>query len=209
MPPCRTMDAGTSCTRGRLSVTPAPGTRHQMISGNLFVLLHQHVRAANRGRVLSAPVDCILSDSTVVNPNGAYLAADSRTPMTGRAIEGPPTLAIEVVSPSRIAAVRDGRCALYPTTTCGTTGWSTARCAWARRSPGRRLVRAGRPASGAAAAALPPSTDLRIDPALSGPERPRAAARRQRGRRSQLVHWLVSGSRKIVRRWEGSFAYVM
>ena len=53
------------------------------------------------------------------------------------------------------------------------------------------VAREGAPASGARAA------------------RPGRLIPRQRGRRSQLVHWLVSGSRKIVRRWAESFAYVM
>src|SRR5262245_41452350 len=82
---------------GQVSVTPAPGTRHQMISASLFVFLYEHVRGERRGHVLCAPLDCILSDSTVVQPDIVYLAADSRTPMSERAIEGPPTLAIEIV----------------------------------------------------------------------------------------------------------------
>lgn len=152
---------------GQLSVTPAPGTRHQMISGNLFVLLHQHVRAGNRGRVVSAPVDCILSDSTVVQPDIAYLAADSRTPMSERAIEGPPTLAIEVLSPSTDRIDRGRKMRLYANhgvpyywVVDGEVRVIDAfRLACGSYAPAARL-------QGTAAAALPPFTDLRLDPAL-------------------------------------------
>jgi Uma2 family endonuclease len=37
---------------GELSVTPAPGTRHQRISGNLYDVLRRHVRASRLGEVL-------------------------------------------------------------------------------------------------------------------------------------------------------------
>ena len=45
---------------GELSVTPAPGSRHQWVLSNLNDLLKQHVTRNSLGIVLFAPLDCIL-----------------------------------------------------------------------------------------------------------------------------------------------------
>lgn len=49
---------------GELSVTPAPGSKHQEVSVHLVVLLYQHVKTRGLGKVLAAPIDCV--------PEGAY-----------------------------------------------------------------------------------------------------------------------------------------
>ena len=46
--------------RGALSVTPAPGVRHQRVIIPLGSRLYEHVRARGLGEVLVAPTDCIL-----------------------------------------------------------------------------------------------------------------------------------------------------
>ena len=85
---------------GELSVTPAPGTDHQDILGNLFVIIRGHVRARGLGRVFVAPVDCILADITVVQPDIVFVAAARLPVISSRGIEGAPTLAVEIISPS-------------------------------------------------------------------------------------------------------------
>ena len=93
---------------GELSVTPAPGTRHQRVLGAMHVLLRAHVEAHRLGEVFLSPVDCILSDTTVVQPDLVYLDPTRAHLVTERAIEGPPTLVVEILSPSttRIDRVR-------------------------------------------------------------------------------------------------------
>lgn len=85
---------------GELSVTPAPGIRHQRVKANLFDVLRHHVQAGRLGEVLDAPVDCILTDNTVVQPDIVYVSPDRSVLISERAIEGAPTLAVEVLSPS-------------------------------------------------------------------------------------------------------------
>jgi len=85
---------------GELSVTPAPGTRHQRVKANLFVMLFHHVRSRGLGDLLDAPTDCILSDTTVVQPDILFVEAAHASRVSERAIEGAPTLAIEILSPS-------------------------------------------------------------------------------------------------------------
>ncbi len=85
---------------GELSVTPAPGTRHQRVSSALFSILKGYVTAHGLGEVLYAPVDVILADSTIVQPDLVYLDPTRAHLVSARGIEGPPTLAIEILSPS-------------------------------------------------------------------------------------------------------------
>jgi Uma2 family endonuclease len=85
---------------GELSVSPAPGTRHQRIKTNLFDILLHHVRDQRLGDLFDAPTDCILSDITVVQPDILFIDAQHASLVSERAIEGAPTLAVEVLSPS-------------------------------------------------------------------------------------------------------------
>ena len=98
---------------GELSVTPAPGTRHQRVIGALHVLLRAHVEAHRLGEVFLSPVDCILSDTTVVEPDLVYLDPARANLVTERAIEGPPTLVVEILSPSTTTIDRGRKRDLY------------------------------------------------------------------------------------------------
>jgi Uma2 family endonuclease len=98
---------------GDLSVTPAPGTRHQEVSGNLFVALYTHVKARGLGKVFAAPTDVILSDITIVQPDLVYVASDRLGAVSSRGIEGAPTLVVEILSPSTIEIDRHTKLQLY------------------------------------------------------------------------------------------------
>src|SRR3990170_4405514 len=98
---------------GELSVTPAPTPRHQEISGNLHLLLGQHVRSRQLGKLLFSPIDCILSDITVLQPDLLYLDPTRLHLVSARGIEGPPTLVVEILSPSTAGADRSTKRQLY------------------------------------------------------------------------------------------------
>ena len=85
---------------GDLAVTPSPATRHQRISGNLFSLLHAHVRERGLGRVYCAPTDVILDAHTVVVPDLLFVSAAHAAIVQPHAIVGPPDLLVEILSPS-------------------------------------------------------------------------------------------------------------
>ena len=85
---------------GDLAVTPAPGTLHQRAVGMLYRLLSQYAEAHRLGDVFVSPVDCILSNATVVQPDIVYVESSRSSLVSPRGIEGPPTLVIEVLSPS-------------------------------------------------------------------------------------------------------------
>lgn len=80
---------------GTLLVTPAPSLSHQLCVGSLFVLLRE---APQPGQVvLIAPFDVRLSRITVLEPD---LLVAWRADLTPARLEGPPLLAVEVLSPS-------------------------------------------------------------------------------------------------------------
>ncbi len=98
---------------GEICVTPAPSPQHQMISRNLFRLLDQHVRKKGIGEVLYAPIDVILSETSIVQPDLVYLDAARLGAISRRGIEGAPSLVIEVLSPSTTVIDRNTKRQLY------------------------------------------------------------------------------------------------
>jgi Uma2 family endonuclease len=89
---------------GELYVTPAPSPLHQRLSKRLQRRLEEHFEARDLGEVFNAPIDLILGRNDIAQPDLLVVAAPSQ--VTGRAIEGPPLLVVEVLSPSSRAQDR-------------------------------------------------------------------------------------------------------
>jgi Uma2 family endonuclease len=98
---------------GELSVMPAPGTRHQGILRDLLGILNEHVKRGGLGVIFPAPVDCILADTTVLQPDLVFVDAARRAFVTERGIEGAPTLVVEILSPSTAGTDRTVKASLY------------------------------------------------------------------------------------------------
>lgn len=98
---------------GELCVTPAPSPRHQRISRNLYRVLDRHVEGGGLGEILYAPLDCILSETTVVQPDLVYLETARLQAVSARGIEGPPTLIVEILSPATTLIDRSTKRQLY------------------------------------------------------------------------------------------------
>ena len=102
---------------GELSVTPAPAFDHQLILSNLLRVLFEHVPSVTPGLVLPAPLDVILSDkpaeTSIVQPDILYIAPDRMARANRRGVEGGPTLAVEILSPSTRTIDRVTKRALY------------------------------------------------------------------------------------------------
>jgi Uma2 family endonuclease len=81
---------------GAIVMTPPPGTAHQGAAGRLFVLLDQAARA--RGlRAFFAPLAWRIGPGQVPEPDLMVAAPEV---ITERAVEGPPVLVVEVLSPT-------------------------------------------------------------------------------------------------------------
>jgi len=98
---------------GELSVTPAPRPKHQRTSSHLHVILANHILARHLGDIYAAPTDLILTPTTVVQPDLIFVGNDRRHIVTERAIEGPPTLLIEILSPATHQTDRLTKAQLY------------------------------------------------------------------------------------------------
>ena len=98
---------------GELSVTAAPRTKHQEVSIKLASALHVHVTARGLGKVFAAPIAVILSDISVVEPDIVYVATDRLGLISERGIEGPPTLVVEILSPTTALIDRTRKMQLY------------------------------------------------------------------------------------------------
>jgi Uma2 family endonuclease len=83
---------------GELAVTPAPSTKHQSASANLFKLLSRHIDDRDLGKLFYAPIDLILEPASVLQPDLLFVSKGRQSIITERAIEGAPDLVIEILS---------------------------------------------------------------------------------------------------------------
>jgi Uma2 family endonuclease len=97
---------------GELTVTPAPGTKHQTASGNLFVLLAHYIKERDLGKLFHAPIDLILESTSVLQPDLLFVSKAQRI-ITEKAIEGVPDLVIEILSPGTSRTDRVTKAQVY------------------------------------------------------------------------------------------------
>jgi Uma2 family endonuclease len=96
---------------GELSaMSPAPSLMHQLVSKELQKALYH---CDNDYFVLNAPVDVILSQYSVLQPDIVMLRKDKAHLLTKRGIEGPPDVVVEILSPSTAAKDRGKKMDIY------------------------------------------------------------------------------------------------
>jgi Uma2 family endonuclease len=83
---------------GDLYVTPAPSPFHQRMSKRLQRKLEAYFEGAGTGEVFDAPIDLILTNRDVVQPDLVVVSTPSQ--ISQRGIEGVPLLVVEILSPS-------------------------------------------------------------------------------------------------------------
>ena len=81
-------------------VAAAPNVRHQRIVLRLANRLYNYVEETGTGEVLVAPVDNILSDTDVVQPDVLFVSEGRAGIVEGRGLVEAPDLVVEVLSPS-------------------------------------------------------------------------------------------------------------
>ena len=85
---------------GEHYVTPSPNPAHQVIAGNLYFALRSYLEAHQTGQLFMAPLDVVLSDFDVVEPDLFFITAARRGDLlTKRNVRGAPDLIIEIGSP--------------------------------------------------------------------------------------------------------------
>lgn len=83
---------------GELVLNPAPVPRHQWIIGNVYYALRSYFESHGGGRAYLSPVDVVLSSENVLEPDIVVLTADRMSLVGPKNLQGPPDIAIEVLS---------------------------------------------------------------------------------------------------------------
>lgn len=81
-------------------VTPSPNLSHQELVGRLHLAIGNFLATRRHlGRVFVAPLDVVMSNYDVVEPDLLFVAGDQQSILTEANVQGPPALVIEVLSP--------------------------------------------------------------------------------------------------------------
>ena len=84
---------------GEHYMTPAPQTRHQIVTVNLLGIWLHYLKENDIGQIMLAPTDVVLSETTVLQPDLLFIRKDREHIIKKNFIEGPPDLVIEILSP--------------------------------------------------------------------------------------------------------------
>ncbi|ODS53679.1 MAG: hypothetical protein ABS36_13725 [Acidobacteria bacterium SCN 69-37] len=86
---------------GEHYVTPSPSLRHQRISGNIYTAIRTYLREHPIGEIFYAPLDVVLSNVDVVEPDLLYVARErAGEVLTSMHVRGVPNLVVEIGSKS-------------------------------------------------------------------------------------------------------------
>ncbi|HHT9118293.1 MAG TPA: Uma2 family endonuclease [Candidatus Hypogeohydataceae bacterium YC38] len=85
---------------GELVIVPSPTEPHQKVSMKLVLILGQFVQEKRLGIVYFAPLDVVLSQEDVVQPDIIFISKARAKIITEENIKGAPDLVIEITSPS-------------------------------------------------------------------------------------------------------------
>ncbi|HUF57452.1 MAG TPA: Uma2 family endonuclease, partial [Thermohalobaculum sp.] len=82
---------------GRLQLMAAPTVRHQDVVGRIFRVLLD-LADHSGGRTVVSPVDVVLADHSIVQPDVIYVSRERSSIVRSR-VEGAPDLVVEILSP--------------------------------------------------------------------------------------------------------------
>ena len=98
---------------GELLMVPSPNEYHQRILGNLGFILRTFVKEHGLGSVYFAPLDVVLSDDTVLQPDILFIGKEQAHIIAEEGIRGAPDLVIEILSAATTKRDRTYKKALY------------------------------------------------------------------------------------------------
>jgi Uma2 family endonuclease len=85
---------------GEHYVTPSPITKHQKVLGNIFIPLGTLIQKTKIGQLFAAPMDVVLSDIDVIQPDLLFITNKRDSIITEKNIQGAPDLVVEILSES-------------------------------------------------------------------------------------------------------------
>ncbi|MBM9502404.1 Uma2 family endonuclease [Leptospira sp. 201903071] len=83
---------------GEIFMVPAPIPEHQRISGELHFYLMQFVRKNQNGITLASPIDVLLDEYNVVQPDLIFIAKERSSIIQRTRVEGAPDWVAEILS---------------------------------------------------------------------------------------------------------------
>lgn len=86
-------------SQGRLIITPAPTTQHQIVIGKLFLLIGNYVLSNNLGTTAMSPIDVRLYPGTIRQPDIVFISNEHKNRVHKQYLD-PPDLVIEILSES-------------------------------------------------------------------------------------------------------------
>lgn len=99
---------------GMLVKEPSPNVMHQRVSRRLLRILVDFFEAFDpEGEVFYSPLDVTFYDITVVQPDLLYVSGEQKQIIKDTRIDGPPTLIVEILSPSTIRKDRLKKMQIY------------------------------------------------------------------------------------------------
>ena len=98
---------------GEFYMVPSPSTSHQTLVKKLFRAIDDHVVALGLGDVLFAPLDVVLSDENVLQPDILFISKERSHILTDKNVQGAPDLVIEILSPATAPRDREIKRKLY------------------------------------------------------------------------------------------------
>ncbi len=83
---------------GEMVMSPSPDFKHQTVIMNLANILFTFVKQKKLGYIRAAPLDVVLDDENVFQPDILYISNARKDIITAKNIRGAPDLCVEVLS---------------------------------------------------------------------------------------------------------------
>jgi len=87
---------------GELLEMPVPSVTHQRIVKRLLKVFDEFVEKNSLGEVFVSPVDVVLSETNVIQPDLVFVSKEKSEVIRERGIFGSPDIVVEVISPSTL-----------------------------------------------------------------------------------------------------------
>ena len=97
---------------GEMILAPSPTQKHQTVLGNLAAAVREFVQQ-RMGRVWFAPLDVVLSNHDVAQPDLMFVSNERAAIVTEANVQGAPDLVVEILSPSTAEYDQGYKRALY------------------------------------------------------------------------------------------------
>lgn len=98
---------------GDLRMVPAPGFMHQQVLAKLYKAVDAYLQRHGLGQVYFAPLDVILDDDSVVQPDLVVILNENVSIIKPEGLRGAPDLVVEVLSPGNAHRDRGVKRRLY------------------------------------------------------------------------------------------------